>query len=121
MKVFDFSNGTKGKLLDEVGLLTYNTAMVSVVDAKTKKKSYLQVKNERQLGPQTQLGVHDEAGRFDTKYTPEMFGVEAILMCWGQEYTGYGFHEPGDWKWIVIGTVEWVTTAISHGFFEDRE
>lgn len=119
MKVFDFSNGTKGELLGEVGLITYNTSGVSVVDAKTKKKSYLQVRNERQLGPQTRLGVHDGAGRFDTKYTPEMFGVDAILMCHGQEHTGYGFQEPGDWKWIVIGTTEWVATAISNGFFED--
>lgn len=121
MKVFNFSNGTKGQLLAEVDRVTYNTCMQRVKDPVTGAENYLRVKNERQLGPQTMLTVHEEAGRFDTKYTPEMFGVEAILMCWGQEHSGYGFQEPGDWKWIAIGTPEWVVTALSNGFFVDNE
>ena len=118
MKVFDFSNGVKGDLLDEVNRVTYNTCMQRSKDPVTGEVKYLRVKNEHMLGPQTMLTVHEEAGYRDVKYTPEMFGVEAILMCWGQEHTGYGFQEAGDWKWIVIGTDEWVVRAISNGFFE---
>lgn len=51
--------------------------------------------------------------------SPEMFGVEAILMCWGQEHSGYGFQEAGDWKWVVVGTDEWVARALSNGFFKE--
>lgn len=119
MKVFDFSNGVKGKLLDEVGLMTFTGCCVYTNNLVTGKVEYLHVKDERQLGPQTSLTVHTTAGRLQTKYTPEMFGVEAILMCWGQEHFGYGFKEAGDWKWVVVGTDEWVARALSNGFFKE--
>lgn len=119
MKVFDFSNGVKGQLLPEVGRMTFTGPCVYVHDPVTGKPQYLHVKNERQLGPNTSLMVHESAGRLQTKYTPEMFGVEAILMCFGQEHTGYGFQEAGDWKWVVVGTDEWVARAISNGFFKE--
>ena len=122
MKIFDFSNGTKGQLLDDARRISWTSSWVSVKDEKGESK-YLKVRDPRQLGNGTDLsvvqaaGIRDNRTGQDIKYLPEDYGVDAILFCMGQEHTGYGFQTPGDWKWFVVGTDEWVARAIANDFF----
>jgi hypothetical protein len=119
MQVFDFSNGAKGRLLAEVGLITHANGYPVVTDPVTGKKQYLVPVDTTFMGKNSRTTVAVGAGRFDTKYTPEMFGVDAILFCQGQMFCGFGYQDPGEWTWFIVGTDEWVATALSNGFFKD--
>ena len=102
MKVFDFSNGTKGALLGEVRCASYTSGYPSVTDPVTGQSRFLRVAKPQQMGFNTQLQVSTGAGHMDTPYKPEDFGVDAILFCMGKMFAGRD--DPGTWEWIVVGT-----------------
>lgn len=112
MKIFDFTNGTKGRLIGEVQRVDWCDGLIEMQD-KNGQEAYLTPKNPMMFGKDSVLRVRSAAGRGKQSYTPEQFGVEAILFCEGQFTAG----ETTEWSWSVVGTEEWVVKAYRNGFF----
>lgn len=111
MKIFDFTNGSKGAIVDELPRTSYATGAPVVVDPVTGKKFYLKI-GSVPLGNNDTVTLMKGAGTTfrgkPTAYLPENFGCEAILYCTGEMFTGVGFKESLGWHWEVIGTDEWL-------------
>lgn len=115
MKVFDFTNGTKGKLLANVKVTGYARGWLErSVSGKvyqitvTGGYSVEGVQVEWTSG----AGYTEYETGADHPYKPEDFGVEAITYCTGQFSTGL---DKGTWHWEVIGTQEWNRAALKSG------
>ena len=116
MKIFDFTDGKKGK---ELG----NRALVSWTDGwlVTKKDVTFKVElTNAPLSPKTNTvdwcegaGTTSRKGeRFDL--LPSDFGVGAILICLGD----FGINGHESWHWHVIGTTEWNREACKRGILK---
>lgn len=118
MKVFDFTDGIKGRLLADIPRPDSMQGYPVVTDPTTGKQMFLKPRNPLQMGRGTEFAVHRAVGRRcepDETYRPETYGVQAILFCTGQWNAGTDV----TWQWAAIGTDEWLARATSYGFFED--
>lgn len=114
MKVFDFTNGTKGKLLATVNRVNSNGS--SWVRKGDKVYSIELVDAPRGWGWHDGATVpkYTANGKWDGEeaITPEQFGVGAICFCWGQNRSDQV------WKWVVLGTCEWNRAAVKSGILK---
>lgn len=111
MKIFDFSNGVRGKLLANVPLPTsgsgYNNIDSQFIDF---PKSHKQA-----FGKDTCLTLISACSRTTysngsstvhvDEYKPETYNVEAIVMCTGKWRAGEG---PAVWEWDCIATESFI-------------
>lgn len=103
MKVFDFTNGVKGKLLSEVHRPSYATGCLrddKFYSNKNKSITFM-------------FGAGSTFKGVDTPLNPKDFGVEAICYCTGQWNSGEGGAQV--WEWDSIGTEEWLQEALKTG------
>lgn len=129
MKVFDFTGGTKGKLLGETKKPTAlggwfvkkgdAVFKVTLTDAESLpaiagKQEGIQWKWHRDA--EKWVGTNTDGERLP--FTPEEFGVEAICFCTGRWNT-FGqigtSEEEWTWEWAVIGTRDWNRKACKAG------
>lgn len=101
MKIFDFTNGVKGKFLADSPLISGQTGwFVTKGDAKFK----VTLANAPR-GWDWANSAHIRNVPID----PAKFGVGAICCCWGQST-----HD-NLWRWVVVGTPEWNKEACKSG------
>lgn len=107
MKVFDFTNGTKGAQLGEVKLASQLGGWIAVKNGQRYK-----VELARQPGGgEWAWRTFADNGFGDLK--PETFGVEAICFCTGEIVV------PAlGWQWTVLGTTEWNREACRSGILK---
>lgn len=116
MQIFDFTNGTKGKLLGTTKVMGYSSGCLSEgVSGKVYRISVA-----RSFGPSTALNWTTGAGYTkrngdDAAFKPEDFGVGAICFCAGD--WGIGFGETC-WEWYVVGTQAWNRQALADGLIQ---
>jgi len=121
MKVFDFTNGTKGELLGNVKITDYAGGWFVEKDGSTFKVKLSGAhgrKNER-WSWHTNAG-HTVKGK-DVDIDPKDFGVEAICFCTGEFFDQW--HENNKdahshWNWDVIGTTDWNRSACKSGILK---
>lgn len=110
MKIFDFSNGQIGEILDNVRV-SYTKSNVSVEDPVTKEIKFLKIIEKNCFGKNSSARVVTEAGDFYkgklVKYRPENYGVEAIAICLGLWTAG----EDSEWMWVIVGTDAWIAKS----------
>lgn len=103
MKVFDFTDGKKGKFLGEA----YRPSWMSGHLADGGKEKYV-VRNR-------QYQFHTAAGTTykgkDQPMNPADFGVEAICFCIGEWKSG----TDSKWEWCALYTPEGLKAAIAAG------
>ena len=120
MKVFDFTDGKKGKLLGDIKKQNSSGGWFVV---KNNKKYCVRLNNESPWeGVKFRWAKHatyydpkngNEMG--EVQILPEHFGVDAICFCYG------GFKEMGNdtvWEWTVLGTNEWNKNACKKGILK---
>ena len=121
MKVFDFTNGTKGELLADIKLIQYtggwfvskagNTFKVELAESHGRA-------NDRWSWASS--AGHTVNGK-DIDLDPADFGVEAICFCTGEFYHLWHAGHPeaeSHWCWNVIGTTEWNRNACKAGILK---
>lgn len=115
MKVFDFTNGTKGELLGSIKVVGYCSGWFK---KGVSGKVYRITLTEDFWGDDVEVMWASGAGHTDhetgkqVEINPEDFGVDAVAFCTGQYTTGL---EKGTWNWYVIGTKEWNRAALKSG------
>jgi len=110
MKVFDYTNGTKGELLGNVKMANGSGGWFVVKDGQRYKVEL--TKAPRGLG--NVYWCTDVDNGFGD-LIPETFGVGAILICLGEWKAGIGDPE---WEWRVVGTTEWNREACRSGILK---
>ena len=118
MKVFNFTDGTKGELLANINLPDY--AGGSLVE---KAGSTFKVKlSGAHGGKDDRWTWHANAGHNlngrDVHIDPKDFGVEAICFCTGEFFHQWHAGHPdaeSHWDWNVIGTADWNRSACKSG------
>lgn len=112
MKIFDYTDGKKGKLLANTGIANSMDGWLvrkgdKVFRVKLAKKSPRGTSWEWQSGAQFRNGK---------EIRPEDFGVEAICFCTGEaKFSGVTC-----WMWHVIGTQEWNREACKNGILKSE-
>ena len=121
MKVFDFTNGTKGKQLGEVGIVSYASGCLVDKNGETFKVELKQIHG----GKDDRWAWHRNAGHTvngkDVDIRPEDFGVEAVCFCTGEFFHQWHAGHPeaeSHWCWNVIGTTEWNRNACKSGILK---
>lgn len=105
MKVFDFTNGQKGKLLGEARRPSWMLGWL------TSKGFVVKLAKKNALGITFGLGAGWTEGSQSVYLNPREYGVEAICFCVGEWTCG----EDTAWEWRAIGTRAWVKNAIHTG------
>jgi len=121
MKVFDFTNGTKGDLLGHIKITDYSGGWFVEKDGSTFKVQLSGAhgrKNER-------WSWHLNAGHAvkgkDVDIDPKDFGVDAICFCTGEFFHQWGEGHPeakSHWQWDVVGTADWNRRACKSGILK---
>jgi hypothetical protein len=121
MKVFDFTNGTKGDLLGHIKITDYAGGWFVEKDGSTFKVQLSGAhgrKNDR-------WSWHSNAGHTvkgeRINIDPKDFGVEAICFCTGEFFHQWGEGHPeakSHWQWDVIGTADWNREACKSGILK---
>lgn len=112
MKVFDFTNGSKGKELAEIKLAGHVYGHVVV---KNGQRYRVTLADSGPAG--TNWAWHSGANNGE-EITPEQFGVEAICFCIGEMFVQWHPGHPdavSQWEWAVLGTTEWNRKACKDG------
>jgi len=127
MKVFDFTNGEKGKFLAEVKITDFSDGWFVRKENKVYRVELTNPKNKISTGEEEKSGINwawaSGAGWADTEklIRPEDFGVEAICFCTGNTY--HMWHEGhsearATWEWNVIGTKNWNRKSCEKGILK---
>lgn len=121
MKVFDFTDGRKGRLLGQApraaalhGFLVRKGDKIYRVELTSQGKH----DGEWTWHSGAEYNGRDGNGRCTGEQfsiTPEQFGVEAICFCTGQWRTG---EDAGKWVWSVVGTTDWNRDACKRGILK---
>ena len=113
MKVFDFTNGTKGAELGEIkranalhGWLVRKDDRVFQVSLANAPEGW-----DWHAGATWLRWVGGEPQE-DVAILPEDFGVQAICFCVGQ------MRHNDVWQWAVVGTQEWNREACKRGILK---
>ncbi|MGW8177566.1 MAG: hypothetical protein ACWGQW_02055 [bacterium] len=109
MKIFDFSEGKKGKLLGEVSRPDY---LPGVYISETEVALPVWRYTFHSSGSR---GNKNQWVSFDMKTLKKEFGVEAICFCMGQLSSG---SDAGEWIWHYCATKKWLQ---ANGCVEVRE
>ena len=121
MKIFDFSEGVKGKLLGEIKRTSYSAGWLI-------KKGDTVFKVEltgTHGGPDDRWSWVSAAGHMvggeDVDINPRDFGADAICFCTGEFFHLWHAGHPeaeSHWDWQVIGTKEWNRHACETGILK---
>ena len=99
MKIFDFSEGKKGKFLGEVSFGGTNGRWF---EGKLLKKESVQI-GRYEFNPPFR-SIYEK----ENPITPEEFGVKAICYCCsyitGTGYRSYEWAYSADWDWVKANT-----------------
>ena len=121
MKIFDFTSGTKGKLLGEMNLANYSGGWLVSKNGVTFKIDLAQTHG----GKDDRWEWHANAGHTvkgkDVDIDPKDFGVDAICFCTGEFFHQWHAGHPeakSHWCWNVIGTTEWNRSACKAGILK---
>jgi hypothetical protein len=121
MKIFDFTSGTKGKLLGEINLANYSGGWLVSKNGVTFKIDLAQTHG----GKDDRWEWHANAGHTvkgkDVDIDPKDFGVDAICFCTGEFFHQWHAGHPeaeSHWCWNVIGTTEWNRSACKAGILK---
>lgn len=104
MKVFDYSNGVKGK---EIG---YSAAPDSMSGCKRGNEYFIPKDKRFEFYFRASYRAHGSCNT--TEIHPEAFGVQAICFCTGKQLIG----TDGHWNWAIMGTDEWLDRAVLQGW-----
>ena len=128
MKVFDFTNGTKGDLLGDITIA--NSTGGSLVE-KNGGTFKVKLANPQNVEPVAggKAGVKwswvnaatSRGEPEDSAVTAEDFGVGAICFCTGEYSVTWHHGHPEaetDWWWYVIGTADWNREACKSGILK---
>lgn len=111
MKIFDFTDGRKGKLLDASAAYCHRTGGWLVKKGDTTYRVKLADRGKRG----TDWSWHTDAGdRNDNPISPETYGVGAICFCTGE----FAMSGSTVWQWHVIGTTDWNREACRKGILK---
>lgn len=125
MNIFDFTNGTKGKLVGGVNRFAFSRGKHVTKNGKTFSVE-LANPNNREFSD-SKRGTHTkvitqwcrEAGNSEDKtINPEDFGCEAVIFCTGCFSTNHGQDE--EWDWLVVGTTDWNRKALKSGILKSK-
>tara|TARA_B100000886_G_scaffold303110_1_gene233583 strand:- start:21323 stop:21703 length:381 start_codon:yes stop_codon:yes gene_type:complete len=125
MKIFDFTNGTKGKSVGEFRFgfssgkrVTKNGKTFSVELVNPNNREFFDSKRGTHTVIKTQWCM--EAGNSEDKtINPEDFGCEAVIFCTGCFSTNHGKDE--EWDWLVVGTTDWNRKALKQGILTAKK
>ena len=131
MKVFDFTNGTKGDLLGDIAIA--NSTGGSLVE-KNGGTFKVELANPKNVDPVvsgkagTKWAWHKGATNIvegkEHAIKAEDFGVGAICFCTGEYYTVWHEGHPEaqtEWEWHVIGTTDWNREACKSGILKSAK
>jgi len=108
MKIFDFTNGTKGELLGHIPVQHANHGWLVEKNGKVYRVRLTKGSYEWTSG--ATHGVWENNKLVGEKaIRAEDFGVGAICFCWGKT------SHDDKWQWSVIGTPEWNRQACIDG------
>ena len=114
MKIFDFTNGTKGEMLAAIKITDYAGGWLVGKNGNTFKVKL----SGAHAGKDERWTWHSKAGHTvkgkDVDIDPKDFGVEAICFCTGEFFHLWHAGHPdaeSHWCWEVIGTNEWNAKA----------
>ena len=114
MKVFDFSNGVKGKLLADVKLVGWKAGWYAVKNSTVYKVTLVNPPGGGEWSWHSAAGYGFRDTPSYKELLPEDFGVEAICFCTGAWRT-----EGKDiWQWSVVGTQDWNREACHKGILK---
>jgi len=118
MKVFDFTNGTKGEFLAEAKVVQHTGGWLVQKNGSTFKVKL----TGSHGGPDDRWSWVSNAGHTingeNVNIRPEDFGVEAVCFCIGEIFHQWHPGHPeaeSHWCWHVIGTTEWNRNACKAG------
>jgi hypothetical protein len=121
MKVFNFTNGTKGELLADIKLIDYAGGWLVEKFGSTFKVKL----SGAHGGKDDRWGWHANAGHNlngkDAHIDPKDFGAEAICFCTGEFFHQWHAGHPdaeSHWCWNVIGTADWNRSACKSGILK---
>jgi len=117
MKLFDFSNGTKGRELADIPLAGYTGGWIVVKDG---MRYRVELADMPRLGPDAEVQWCTNAGR-DEDIDPADYGVGAVIFCIGEWFHKYHPGHPeaeSHWQWHVVGTPEWNRDACRKGILK---
>lgn len=121
MKVFDFTNGTKGELLADIKRAQYTGGWLVSKDGSVFKVEL----SGSHGGPDDRWSWVSKAGHTvggkDVDIRPEDFGVEAVCFCTGEFFHLWHAGHPeaeSHWCWHVVGTAEWNRSACKAGILK---
>lgn len=120
MKIFDYTNGTKGKMLGETKVVSYEGSWFVEKNGVTYKITI--AKPENVTNAEENWEWHEDASFYSdgqlVEITPEQFGVGAICFCKGEVFYRWHAGHPeakSHWEWTVIGTNDWNRDACKSG------
>jgi len=104
MKVFDFTNGTKGELLGHIKLTDYAGGWLV-----------------EKAGSTFKVTLSGTYGGKDVHIDPKDFGADAVCFCTGEFFHQWHDGHPeaeSHWCWNVIGTTDWNRSACKSGILK---
>jgi hypothetical protein len=110
MKVFNYSNGTKGELLGNIRRAHGNSGNVLGED-ETAIVVYSVNGFQLEATPYREW-YDDDGAHFDPLNLPEKFKVAAVCYCLGKFNNGNGYDE---WVWACTGTEKWILEQVAAG------
>ena len=122
MKVFDFTDGKKGKLLGETKQPERTGGWYVTKNDNTFKVRLANPRNVKPIAG-VNAGVKwewrsDATSSNGDDLKPEDFGVAAICFCTGEYYVTWHKNHPkaeSEWWWNVLGTTDWNRSACKSG------
>ena len=128
MKVFDFTNGTKGDLLGEIKVANSTGGWFVEKNGSTFKVELADPKNVDPVAG-GKAGIKWSWVNAATNWienenraiTAEDFGVGAICFCIGEYSVTWHIGHPEaetQWEWHVIGTTDWNREACKSGILK---
>ena len=105
MKVFDFTNGVKGRQVGEIGLVEATGGWF----VRKGDKQFKVTLADAPEGWSWLNSAHNGKGEIKA----EDFGVEAICFCAGEMIAPHQ-----EWMWHVIGTQDWNRNACKAGILK---
>jgi hypothetical protein len=128
MKVFDFTNGTKGRLLDDITIANSTGGWLVEKNGITFKVELADPKNvDPVAGGKAGIkwswvnAATNRTKNEDRAITAEYFGVGAICFCTGESSVTWHIGHPEaetQWEWHVVGTTDWNREACKSGILK---
>ena len=131
MKVFDFTNGTKGDLLGDITIANSTGGWLVEKNGSTFK---VELANPQNVDPVASgkagakwawhKGATNIVEGKEHAIKAEDFDVGAICFCTGEYYTVWHEGHPEaqtEWWWEVIGTTDWNREACKSGILKSAK